>query len=221
VPPDLRDQIVDFVRCWTVHRVARHRGQQVLLVAGALWPRERAQRLGAPGFLASGLRETGDHQLPLEESSGGLPAADVHDAGRRHCGGQPTERVAGVEPGGSAAKVERGTVEERNGLPAAARAAPALAYRCFLHQHRRHVLLLVQCAGRLQSVHRARPQVGASTSATSTPPTEGGLTTSVTMAVPGETEAGSALGSNAAERQPGGLIETMRRGVETLLRVPS
>jgi hypothetical protein len=38
-------------------------------------------------------------------------------------------------------------LEERHRVPAAARAASALAYRRFLHQYRRHVLLSVQRAG--------------------------------------------------------------------------
>ena len=117
---------------------------------------ERAQRLGSPGFLAGGLGEAGHHRLPSEESAGGLPAADVHDAGRRRRGGEPGQRVAGAGPSGAAAKVERQAVARKGtGFEQPPAAAPALAHRCFLHQHRGHVLLSVQRAGRLQPLHRA------------------------------------------------------------------
>jgi hypothetical protein len=46
--------------------------------------------------------------------------------------------------------MEGETVEERNGLPAAAGAASALVHRCFLHQCEWDVLLSVQRSGRLQ-----------------------------------------------------------------------
>src|SRR5437867_8185197 len=75
-------------RHWAVHRLARHHGQQVLRLAGTLRQGERAQRLGPPGLLAGRMGEAGHHRLPSEEPSGRLPAADVHDAGRRHCGGE-------------------------------------------------------------------------------------------------------------------------------------
>jgi hypothetical protein len=38
-----------------------------------------------------------------------MPAAYIHDAGRRHRGGKSGERVAGAEWGGIAAEVERVT----------------------------------------------------------------------------------------------------------------
>ena len=45
--------------------------------------------------------------------------------------------------------MEGQAVAQRNRLRAAPTAAPALAYRCFLHQRERHVLLFVQHPGRL------------------------------------------------------------------------
>ena len=132
------------------HPVARHRAQQVLLLAPALRLSQRAQRLGSPRFLARRVGEAGHPRFLSPASAGRLPAVDVHDARRRHRGGQPVERLAGVEPGGAAAQVERQNVAERDGLPTAARAASTLAYRRFLHQHLGYVLLPVQRAGWLQ-----------------------------------------------------------------------
>ena len=124
--------------------------QQVLLLAPALRLSQRAQRLGSPRFLARRVGEAGHPRFLSPASAGRLPAVDVHDARRRHRGGQPVERLAGVEPGGAAAQVERQNVAERDGLPTAARAASTLAYRRFLHQHLGYVLLPVQRAGWLQ-----------------------------------------------------------------------
>ena len=131
------------------HRLARHRAQQpdrcglgpdsvVLFLARALRLRQRAQRLGSPGFLAPRVGKAGHPRLLSPASAARLPAADVHDARRRHRGRQPVERLAGVEPGGPAAQVEGQNVAERDGLPTASATASALAYRCFLHQHLGH-----------------------------------------------------------------------------------
>ncbi len=100
-----------------VHQVARHHCQQVLRLAGTLRQGERAQRLGSPGFLAGGLGEAGHHRLPFEEPAGRLPAADVYDAGRRHCGGESDQRLAGAGASGTVVKVERQAVEEGHGIP--------------------------------------------------------------------------------------------------------
>src|SRR6266404_5099834 len=94
--------------------------QQVLRLARTLWSRQRAQRLGSPGLLAGKLGEAGDRRVPSEEPAGGLPAADLHDAGRRYRGGESGQRVAGVEPGGTAAQVESEALEERDRLRATA-----------------------------------------------------------------------------------------------------
>src|SRR6266566_1399567 len=129
--------------------------QQVLRLARPLRSPQRAQWLGSPGLLAGGVGEAGDHRVPSEEPAGGLPAADLHDAGRRYRGGESGQRVAGVEPGGTAAQVESEALEEGDRLRATAAAASALAYRRELHQHRGDVLLLVQRAGWFQPLHRA------------------------------------------------------------------
>src|ERR1035437_9186934 len=70
--------------------------EQVLRLARTLRTRQRTQRLGSPGLLARGLGKAGNRQFPFEESVGGLSATDVHDAGRRHRGGEPVECVAGI-----------------------------------------------------------------------------------------------------------------------------
>src|ERR1700741_2413571 len=116
--------------------------EQVLRLATTLWSRQRAQRLGSPGLLAGGLGEAGNRRVPSEEPARGLPAADLHDAGRRHRGGESGQRMARAEPGGAVAQVESEAIEERDRLRATARAASALAYRRELHQHCGDVLLL-------------------------------------------------------------------------------
>lgn len=65
--------------------------------------------------------------LPEFDEKSGLPEADIHNAGRRCRGGEPVQLVAGAGPGGTAWQVEREAVQERDRLPAAARAAPARA----------------------------------------------------------------------------------------------
>jgi hypothetical protein len=76
------------------------------------WNRGTAGReLHRAGLLAEGLGKAGDHSVPPEESTGRLPAADVHDAGRRHRGGESGQGVACAESGGATAKVEREAIE--------------------------------------------------------------------------------------------------------------
>ena len=130
---------MDFVRRWseaTEIGAGRFVGwlgvsslAQVLL-ARTLRPRQRAQRLGSPGFLAGGLGEAGDHQFSFEEPAGGLPAADVHDAGRRYRGGESVERLAGTGASRPIKEMERKAVAERDGVRFNHTAASALAYRC-------------------------------------------------------------------------------------------
>ena len=64
--------------------------------------------------------KAGHHRVPSEEPAGRLPAADVHDAGRRHRGGESDQRLAGVGASGTVVEVERQAVEEGHGLRAAA-----------------------------------------------------------------------------------------------------
>src|SRR5215467_10205423 len=110
--------------------------------------------VGAPGFLAAAVGETIHHPLLLGPSPGRLSALDVHDAGRGCRGRQSLERVAGSATSGVALPMEGQTVAQRNRLRAATPAAPALAYRCFLYQRERHVLLPVQHSGWLQPFDR-------------------------------------------------------------------
>lgn len=90
----------------------------------------------------------------FEEPAGRLPAADVHDARRRHCYGEPDQRLARAGAGRTVIEVEWQAVEEGHRLRAAAGGASALAHRCFLYQHQRDVLLAVQHSRRLQPLHR-------------------------------------------------------------------
>src|ERR1017187_7907340 len=103
--------------------------EQVLRLARTLRTRQRAQRLGSPGLLARGLGKAGNHQFPFEESVGGLSPADVHDAGRRHRGGEPVERVAGIGESGATEEMEGEAIEERHWIRATPAGAPALAYQ--------------------------------------------------------------------------------------------
>src|ERR1035437_3406366 len=116
--------------------MARHSRQQVLRLARTIWQGERAQRLDSPGFLVGAVGEGEDYPFPSEESAGRLSALDVHDAGCRHCGGESLQRLASARPGWIAGKVEGEAFQEGHGLRAALEAAPGLAYRRFLHQHR-------------------------------------------------------------------------------------
>ena len=52
----------------------------------------------------------------LKHPNGGLPPADVHDARRRHRGGESDQRMAGVGASGTIVEVERQAVEEGHGL---------------------------------------------------------------------------------------------------------
>ena len=116
-------------------------------MAAAGRERQRAQRLGPRDFWLEPWVEGSDHRLPPAESARRLSAADVHDAGRGRCGRQSGEPLAGVEAGWIVIPVEETTVTQRQGFRATAATAPALAYRRFLHQPVRPVLLLVQRSG--------------------------------------------------------------------------
>ncbi len=54
----------------------------------------------------------------FEEPAGGLPAADVHDAGRRYRGGESVERLAGTGASRPIKEMERKAVAERVGVRA-------------------------------------------------------------------------------------------------------
>ena len=54
--------------------------------------------------------------LSSQEPAGGLPPTDVHDARRRHCCGEPDQRLAGAGASGTVVEVERKAVDEGHGL---------------------------------------------------------------------------------------------------------
>src|SRR5438034_1441652 len=104
--------------------------------------------------------EGSHYRLPPEESAGRVSAADLHDAGCRCGGGEPGPCVAGAATSRTVVAMEKQTVTQGDRLRAAAAAASTLAHRCFLHQRVRHVLLLVQRAGGIQSFPRALGSAG-------------------------------------------------------------
>ena len=130
VPHDTRDEVVDYVRRWN-ERTEIPAGQFVgwLGIAPSKfhdWRRplrqgQRAQRLDSARLVAGGLGEAGDPSLLLRVSAGGLPAAGVHDARPRRGGGQPVERLPRVEGGGPHRPLDQQAIEERHGLPSAAK----------------------------------------------------------------------------------------------------
>ncbi len=92
----------------------------------------------------------------LKHPAGGLPAADVHDAGCRHRGGEPGQRVAGAAAqAGCWTKWNGKPSKKGTGFEQPLAAARALAHGRVLHQYLRDILLPVQRAGRLQPLHRA------------------------------------------------------------------
>ena len=77
-----------------VHRLARHRPEQVLRLAGTLRPGQRAQRRDPQRLVARALGEAGDPRLPRPVSPGGLSATGLHEARRRRRRRQPLERLS-------------------------------------------------------------------------------------------------------------------------------
>ena len=63
--------------------------------------------------------------------------------------------MASVEASWIVIALEKQAIAQKNRFRAAAAAASALVYRRFLHQPVRHLLLLVQRSGWVQSLHRA------------------------------------------------------------------
>jgi hypothetical protein len=92
---------------------------------------------GFPETLAGGLGEAGDHCVPPEESAGGLPSADVHDAGRQHRGGGSGQRVAGAESGRDCC---------RSGTGSPRRKGPGFGQPPQPHQHRHIVEIVLERA---------------------------------------------------------------------------
>ena len=163
VPHDVRDQVVDFVRRWsedTEIGAGRFVGWLGVRAASSTigenaTAASTSTTVGFPGTFGWRSGRSRRSSIFIEEPAGGLSAADVHDAGRRYRGGESVERLAGTGASRVAIEMERKAVAERDRVRATTAAASALAYRCFLHQHERHVLLPVQRFGRLQPFHRA------------------------------------------------------------------
>jgi hypothetical protein len=124
--------------------------QQVLRLAAALRQSERTQRLDSSRLLVGRLGEAGHYRVPRPLPAGRLSTLDLHDAGCRRGGGQSLQRVAGAAGGRSPGARQRQAVEQGEGLPATAGAAPALARGYLLPQPLGHLLLPLQRAGRLQ-----------------------------------------------------------------------
>ena len=121
----MRDQIVDFVRRWsekTEIGAGRFIGWLDITASKFYDWRERYGKVNEHNgwvprdFLAGGLGKAGHHRLPFEEPTGRVLAADVHDAGRRHCGGESVQRLAGIGESGTIIEVKRQAVEEGHGL---------------------------------------------------------------------------------------------------------
>src|SRR5579884_1598747 len=112
-------------------------------------------RIAVPKF-----GEASDSGIPRPLSAGRLPAADVHDAGSEHRGGEPGECLARAASGRTVGALESKNLLEGQGLPAAARSARALARGYFLREPGGHVLLPLQRAGWLQPLSGALGAAG-------------------------------------------------------------
>ena len=123
-PHDTRDQIVDFVRRWSEKtKIRAGRFIEWLDITASKfydW-RERYGKVNEHNgwvprdfWLEEWEKQAiiGFHlKNPLR-----LSAADVHDAGCRHRGGESDQRLAGAGASGTVIEVQRQTVEEGHGL---------------------------------------------------------------------------------------------------------
>ena len=125
VPHDTRDQIVDFVRRWsekTEIGAGRFIGWLDITASKFYDWRERYGKVNEHNgwvprdFWLEDWEKQAIIGFPSEEPAGGLPPADVHDAGRRHRGGESDQRMARVGAGRTVVEVERQAVEEGHGL---------------------------------------------------------------------------------------------------------
>ena len=133
----------------------RHRHQQVPRLEATLRQGQRTQRLGAARSLAHRRREGAHPQLRPPASARRLSPADLHDARcrRRSPAARPAS-TASSRPPDSWPGQSPNAHQERHRLRPAPAAPRALARRCQLPQHRRHLLLPLLRPRRLQPLHR-------------------------------------------------------------------
>jgi hypothetical protein len=150
VPPDVRDEVVDFVRGFT--RRTQQPQWWVLLKLG-IHP-QQFERWGAR-YGALNLHNgkiPRDHWTEDWEKAAIFAFHEQHplEGYRRLAFMMLDADVVAVSPAtvyrvlkqAGRSTASRGTIEERHGLRPAAPCARALAYRCHAHQHRRDLLLL-------------------------------------------------------------------------------
>ena len=163
MPHDTRDQIVDYVRCWSEKtEIGIGRFIEWLGIAASKfysW-RERYGRVNEHnGWIPR------DFWLQAWEKQAilGFHLKNPLEGYRRLTFMMLDADIVAVSPSsvwrvlGQAGLLSKwkGKPEERHGFRAAAAPASALAYRRFLHQYQWHVLLPMQCAGRLQPGDRS------------------------------------------------------------------
>ena len=122
---DTRDQIVDFVRRWS-EKTEIGAGRFIVwldIAASKFYDwRERYGNVNEHNgwvprdFWLEDWEKQAIIAFHFEEPAGRLSAADVHDARRRHRGGESDQRMACVGAGGTIVEVERQAVEEGHGL---------------------------------------------------------------------------------------------------------
>jgi len=138
-----------------VHSVVVGIDEQVLRLESALRQGQRAQWVDSSRPLAGRVGKESHHRIPSPISAGGLPPADVHDAGSRRGRRQSGQRLESPQPSGIVAALEPEAVTQRDRLSTTGPTTRTLACGRFLHQHRWHVLLLVQRPGWSKSLYRA------------------------------------------------------------------
>ena len=138
-----------------VHSVVVGINEQVLRLESALRQGQRAQWVDSSRPLAGRVGKEGHHRISSPISAGRVSPADVHDAGSRRGRCESGQRLESLKPSGIITALEPEAVTQRHRLSTAAPTPRTLACRRFLHQYRRHVLLLVQRPGWSQPLYHA------------------------------------------------------------------
>jgi hypothetical protein len=159
VPPDVRDQVVDFVRRWSERaEISVGRFIHWLCVTASKFYDWRQRYVCVNEH--NGWVPRGFWLEPWEkEAIIGFHLQNPLEGYRRLTFMMLDANVVAVSPasvwrveaGWIVISVEEATVAQGEWFRAAAATAPALAHRRFLHQLVRHVLLLVQRSGRVQA----------------------------------------------------------------------